>query len=127
MSFANILAVGIGAAIGAWLRWILNINFSESMFAFPLGTLISNLVGGLLMGLALGIFTLGFVANQEARLFITTGLLGGLTTFSTFSAEAVALIEKKQLDILFLHLSSHVLGSIMMTMIGIKLAQLIFK
>ncbi len=112
------LAVGGGAALGAWLRWGLGIAFNASVL--PIGTLIANLGGGLLIGMALAYFI--DVANQnELRLFVMTGFLGGLTTFSAFSAETFNFLQKQQYAWAAVHISSHVLGSLLMTAIGFAL------
>jgi fluoride exporter len=111
-------AVGGGAAIGAWLRWGLGIVFNLS--AFPYGTLIANLAGGLLMGMAMAFFMLTSAQN-ELRLFVMTGFLGGLTTFSAFSAEAFSFLYKQQYTWAVVHISSHVIGSLLMTAFGFML------
>src|SRR5512141_2435021 len=92
MHWGGILAVGGGAAIGAWLRWGLGALFNPVFPTLPLGTLAANLSGGLLMGFAMEFITRHTVLSGELRLLLTTGLLGGLTTFSTFSAEIVTLL-----------------------------------
>jgi fluoride exporter len=112
------LAVGGGAAFGAWLRWGLGIAFNASIL--PLGTLVANLGGGFLMGIAMAYFL--SVPNQnELRLFVMTGFLGGLTTFSAFSGEAFNLLNKQEYAWAAAHISSHVIGSLMMTAVGFAL------
>lgn len=115
MAIGQWLAVGAGAAIGAWLRWGLGIAFNASML--PMGTLIANLGGGLLMGMALAYFV-SVPHQNELRLFVMTGFLGGLTTFSAFSAEAFNFLHKQQYAWAATHIASHVLGSLLMTAIG---------
>ncbi|MDP1863461.1 MAG: fluoride efflux transporter CrcB [Thiobacillus sp.] len=83
------LAIGLGAAIGAWLRWGLGLWLNPMFPTIPLGTLAANLTGGYLVGLVIAWFSEHPGMLPEARLFLITGLLGGLTTFSTFSAEVV--------------------------------------
>ena len=112
------LAVGGGAAIGAWTRWGLGLAFNASLF--PLGTLIANLVGGFLIGVAMAYFMVTPHQN-ELRLFVMTGFLGGLTTFSAFSAEAFHYLHKQEYVWAAGHIASHVLGSLLMTMIGFML------
>lgn len=119
MGLNAFLAVGIGAASGAWLRWGLGLLLNPLMPTLPLGTLAANLIGGYLMGIAMGIFTHYAGLPAEARLLITTGFLGGLTTFSTFSAEAVTLLSRQQYGWAAAHVASHLLGSLAMTMLGI--------
>lgn len=115
MSASQWIAVGGGAALGAWLRWGLGLMFNTSLL--PMGTLIANLGGGLLMGFALAFFV-STPSQHEVRLFVMTGFLGGLTTFSAFSAEAFNFLHKQQYGWAALHISSHVLGSLLMTAIG---------
>lgn len=114
------LAVGGGAALGAWFRWGLSIALNASML--PMGTLVANLSGGLLMGAAFSYF-INTPSHNELRLFVMTGFLGGLTTFSAFSAEAFNLLNKQQYGWALGHILSHVLGSLLMTAIGYMLVQ----
>lgn len=127
MTFLGLLAVGCGAAIGAWMRWWLAILLNPLFPTVPLGTFAANLIGGYLMGLALGAFTSFQTLSPEARLFITTGFLGGLTTFSTFSAEATTLLARQQFGWGALLIVGHVTGSIAMTFAGIATARLLFR
>jgi CrcB protein len=115
------LAVGAGAALGAWIRWGLGILLNASIL--PLGTLVANLGGGLLMGFALAYFVATPTQN-ELRLFVMTGLLGGLTTFSAFSAEAFILINRQEYGWASAHILSHVMGSLLMTALGFWLVNL---
>ncbi len=115
MLAGQFLAVGAGAALGGWSRWGLGLVLNNSVL--PLGTLLANLLGGFLMGLALALF-IAASAQNELRLFIMTGFLGGLTTFSTFSAEAFNLLHKQEYAWASLHIASHVLGSLLMTAFG---------
>ena len=115
MAAGSWLAVGGGAALGAWVRWGLGIALNASML--PLGTLIANLSGGLLMGMALAYFV-ATPQQNELRLFVMTGFLGGLTTFSAFSAEAFNFLQKQQYAWAASHILSHVVGSLLMTAIG---------
>lgn len=119
MGLGGFVAVGIGAASGAWLRWWLGVLLNPVVPALPLGTLAANLVGGYLMGIAMGLLTHYASLPAEVRLLITTGFLGGLTTFSTFSAEAVTLMSRQQYGWVATHIGSHLLGSLLMTMLGI--------
>jgi len=115
MVIGQLFAVGAGAALGAWLRWSLGVVLNVSVI--PLGTLAVNLLGGFLMGLALAFFV-STPSQSELRLFVVTGFLGGLTTFSTFSAEAFSLLHKQEYVWASVHILSHVLGSLMMTALG---------
>ena len=89
----------------------------------PLGTLAANLIGGLLMGIAMELLTRHAVLPPEARLLVTTGFLGGLTTFSTFSAEAVTLILRREWLWGSLAIAGHVFGSLVLTMVGIVMVR----
>lgn len=104
------------------MRWGLGLFLNPMLPALPLGTLAANLIGGYLMGLAMGFFSQYAGWSAELRLLITTGFLGGLTTFSTFSAEAVTLISRQQLGWASVHILSHLLGSLAMTVLGILTA-----
>ena len=121
MPWGGILSVGAGAAIGAWLRWWLGIMLNPLFPTLPLGTLAANLVGGLLMGVAMEILTRHAFISLELQLLITTGFLGGLTTCSTFSAEIVTLLLRKEYLWGAIAIAGHVVGSLVMTIIGILL------
>jgi fluoride exporter len=119
MGFLPVLAVGVGAALGAWLRWGLGLLLNPVLAEVPMGTLAANLLGGYLVGLAVALFTQHPGLAPEARLFIITGFLGGLTTFSTFSAEAVHLITRGEYGWAATHMGFHLAGSLAMTMLGL--------
>ncbi|HET7663279.1 MAG TPA: fluoride efflux transporter CrcB [Rhodanobacteraceae bacterium] len=121
MGLTALFAVGLGAAFGAWLRWLLGLLMNPLFPTLPLGTLAANLLGGFLMGLALGVFAHYQSLAPEWRLFITTGFLGGLTTFSTFSAEAVTLLLRQQYGWFAAHVGMHVAGTLAATLIGFAL------
>jgi CrcB protein len=125
MGAGGFIAVGVGAALGAWLRWGLGLLLNPVMPTLPLGTLAANLVGGYLMGIAMGVISHYASLPAEARLLITTGFLGGLTTFSTFSGEAVALLSRQQYGWAAAHILFHLLGSLAMTVLGILTINLI--
>jgi CrcB protein len=123
----GVLAVGGGAAVGAWLRWWLGMVLNPLFPTLPLGTLAANLLGGYLMGLALGVISHFEALPPEARLLVTTGFLGGLTTFSTFSAEAATLIGRQQLGWAASLIAAHVAGSVLMTFAGIGSMRLLVR
>jgi CrcB protein len=123
MPWGGILAVGGGAAIGAWLRWGLGVMFNPLFPTLPLGTLSANLIGGLLMGFAMEIITRHAIMSPELQLLTTTGFLGGLTTFSTFSAEIVTLLLRKEYLWGTIAIASHVVGSLALTILGILLVR----
>lgn len=125
MGAGNFVAVGIGAALGAWIRWGLGIALNPVFPSLPLGTLVANLVGGYLMGIVMGIIALGGPMSHEMRLFITAGFLGGLTTFSAFSGEAVYMLSRGEYGWASVHVLSHVAGSLAMTGLGVLTVQLL--
>jgi fluoride exporter len=123
MDLTSLLAVGFGAFFGAVLRWILGLLLNPLFPTLPLGTLSANLLGGLLMGLAIGVFAQFDALPPAARLFFTTGFLGGLTTFSTFSAETVTLLLRQQYAWTVAIISVHVIGTLAMTVAGIGIVR----
>ena len=127
MNWTSLLAIGGGAILGAWLRWGLGLWLNPVLPSMPLGTLAANLIGGYLIGAAVAVFHINVDLSPELRLFFITGFLGALTTFSTFSAEVVALIERAEYGWALGAASAHLFGSLLMTGLGIvtihKLAQ----
>ena len=114
-----ILAISLGAAFGALLRWQLGIKLNSFFPSLPPGTLIANLVGGYIIGLAPAYFAQAPGIAPEWRLFIITGFCGGLTTFSTFSAEVVTLLQEQRLTWAMGAIATHVTGSLVMTLAGL--------
>lgn len=119
-----LLAVGVGAALGAWLRWGLSYALNQRLAHLPLGTLAANLIGAYLIGVAVSWLALHPDISPLWRLLLITGFLGGLTTFSTFSAESVALLQGQQWGAALLHTTSHLAGSLLATIFGIASARL---
>ncbi|WP_428506350.1 fluoride efflux transporter CrcB [Roseateles sp.] len=113
------VAVAGGAALGALCRWIAGVYLNSSYAGFPLGTLLVNLVGGLLIGMALEWF--GRTPDEFLRLLLVTGFLGGLTTFSAFSGESLGLLQRGEMGMALLHAAAHVLGSLACAALGMKL------
>ncbi len=112
------LAVGMGAALGAWLRWGLAVWLNAFHSQLPLGTLLANLSGGYLIGIAVGFFQSYPALPIEWRLLAVTGFLGGLTTFSTFSAEAMILLQRGDYGWALGHSALHLFGSIAFCIAG---------
>jgi fluoride exporter len=112
------LAVGTGAALGAWLRWWLGVWLSDLHAHVQVGTLAANLIGGYLIGLALGFFASNAGLPPEWRLFAITGFLGGLTTFSSFAGESMILLQRGQYGWALGHIAVHLLGSIAFCIAG---------
>lgn len=121
--FSSFLAIGLGAALGAWARWGLGLWLNPTHAALPLGTLAANLIGGYGIGLAIGWLDLHPSIPPQWRLFVVTGLLGGLTTFSTFSAEIVQLLARHQFGWALGGLAAHALGSFALTALGLLTMQ----
>ena len=116
--FTSLVAIAFGATIGAWLRWGLS-EWLASRSHIPFGTLAANLIGGFLVGVAVAAFADRAELAPAWRLFIVTGFLGGLTTFSTFSAESVALLMRGDFGWAFAHGALHLFGSLALTVVGI--------
>lgn len=125
--FYTVLAIFSGAGFGALLRWVLGVKLNSLYPTIPLGTLSANLLGGYLIGFAIAFFASNTALTPEWRLFIITGFLGGLTTFSTFSAEIVTLIQEGRISMSLVAVLLHVMGSIVMTLLGIASYTLLQK
>lgn len=121
----SLLVIAIGASLGAWLRWLLGIKLNALFPTIPPGTVVANMVGGYIIGLALAFLAASPSLSPEWRLLIITGFCGGLTTFSTFSAETVALIQEGRLLWAFGSISLQVVGSLVMTAAGLLSYQMI--
>jgi CrcB protein len=118
-------AVGFGAAFGAWLRWGFSFWLGPRSGAWPLGTIASNLVGGYLVGIAVAFFAMRPGLAPEWRLFAVTGFLGGLTTFSTFSAEVTELLMHGDVLSGTGLAAAHLLGSLLLTAAGFATVRLL--
>ncbi|MEO5670978.1 MAG: fluoride efflux transporter CrcB [Ramlibacter sp.] len=116
---ASIASICAGASLGALLRWVLAGRFNSAFPALPLGTLAANLIGGYLIGIAIAVFANMPELSPQARLFVITGFLGGLTTFSTFSAEVVEHLLQGHTSWALATAVSHMLGSFALTALGI--------
>lgn len=123
----SMMTLGLGAFLGAIIRWQLGAYFNPLFPTLPLGTLFANLVGSFLMGAMVFLTTEHAFFSYEARLGMITGFLGSLTTFSTFSAEVLLLLSKQEYAWLWIMGVSHVGGSIGMVAAGYALTKLIFQ
>lgn len=115
----SILAISLGAASGALLRWVLGLKLNSLFPAIPPGTLVANLVGGYIIGVAVAYFASAPNLSPEWRLLIITGFCGGLTTFSTFSAETLTLVQQGRFAMALGAIGLHVSGSLLMTFAGL--------
>lgn len=115
------IAIFVGAGVGALLRWALGLLLNPTFPTIPPGTLVANALGGLLMGMALGLFNQYESLSPVLRLALTTGFLGGLTTFSTFSAETTTLLMRGETGWALLAIAAHVGASLLATFAGIIL------
>jgi CrcB protein len=120
-----LFAIAIGAVLGAWLRWGLSYWLNPRVPTLPLGTLASNLIGGYLVGIAAAILVAMPGLAPVWRLFFVTGFLGALTTFSTFSAESVLLLQSAQWGAALLHIVAHLAGSIVATVAGVATVRIL--
>lgn len=114
-----ILVISVGAALGALLRWALGLRLNFLFPALPPGTLVANMIGSYVIGVAMAYFATAPTIPAEWRLLIVTGFCGGLTTFSTFSAEVVVLLQQGRLAMAGATVAAHVVGSVAMTFAGI--------
>ena len=114
----NFLYIGFAAAIGAWSRWGIGILFNTLHPIYPVGTLTVNLAGAYLMGISMGAFELFSDLSPDLKLIINIGFLGGLTTFSAFTAEIFQLLQKNELVASLTLIALHVVGSVLMAYLG---------
>jgi len=118
----NVIAISIGACLGALARWKLAVWFNQSHALLPWGTLAVNWVGGWLIGVMIALFQAHPQIDPVWRLAISTGFIGTLTTFSAFSAEAVALQQQGRLLLAMTHTGLHLFGSLLLTWAGLRMA-----
>jgi CrcB protein len=123
----SLLAISAGAAIGACCRWFFSLMLNHYLPNLPLGTLFVNVLGGLFAGIVLALVGFGWFESQHLRLFVTTGLLGGLTTFSTFTIESLTLFHKHEYFWAILHTSSHVVTALLFAAVGYAMIQHFFQ
>ncbi|MCT6867598.1 MAG: fluoride efflux transporter CrcB [Gilliamella apicola] len=116
--FKLILAISVGSVAGGLLRWFLSLKLNIIAFAIPLGTLLSNLIAGYIIGFAIAFFNHSNL-SAEWRLLVITGFCGGLSTFSTFSAEIVNFLQEGRIGWGLTTIAIHVAGSVLMTFLGI--------
>jgi len=122
-----VLAICIGACIGALARWQLSIWLNTQEAFLPWGTLAANLIGGYLVGCCVAFFQTQPDLDPAWRLLLVTGFLGALTTFSSFSAEVVAMLSEGRMGLAMATAGLHLIGSLLMTLAGLKTVALLLK
>jgi CrcB protein len=116
---SSLVAIAAGASLGAILRWCLGTALNAMFPAIPPGTWLANMLGGYLIGVSIAYFGQHAGISPEWRLFVITGFLGGLTTFSTFSAETISLVQQGRFAWAGAAIAAHVAGSLLMTLLGL--------
>jgi len=119
--WAQLMAVALGSAVGGVLRWAVQLWLNARWAGFPLGTLVVNCVGGLLIGIALAWFAR--TPNESMRLLLVTGFLGGLTTFSAFTGESLTLLQRGDCGWAVAHSFAHLAGALLCCAMGFRLAK----
>jgi len=116
--YLSLLSIALGSVIGAWLRWGISLRFNSVFENIPFGTVIVNLIGAFIIGLAVSFFSNSSI-SPNYKLFVVTGFRGALTTFSTFSVEIVALLQASKFEYAISTIAIHVIGSLIFTVLGI--------
>ena len=122
-----VLAICIGACVGVLARWQLSIWLNTQEAVLPWGTLAANLIGGYLVGCCVAFFQAQPDLDPAWRLLLVTGFLGALTTFSSFSAEVVAMLSQGRLGLALATSALHLIGSLLMTLVGLKTVALFLE
>lgn len=117
-----LISIALGSILGAWLRWLIGLKLNPIFPAIPLGTVTVNFIGGFIIGFAISYFSQSAL-SPNYKLFVITGFCGALTTFSTFSAEIIALLQQGKLSYAVAAIVIHVIGSLIFTLIGMSLHQ----
>lgn len=118
LNFNSVLWVALGGALGATLRWIIGLSLNHFSAHIIMGTLTANLLGSFVMGICIGIVEKALSLPSQWQLFIMTGFLGSLTTFSTFTAESFTLLHQGDYFYFFLHLLLHLVGTLLCFSLG---------
>ncbi|MFQ1045531.1 fluoride efflux transporter CrcB [Acinetobacter sp. NIOH-H-8] len=116
--YLSLLSIALGSVIGDWLRWGISLRFNSVFENIPFGTVIVNLIGAFIIGLAVSFFSNSSI-SPNYKLFVVTGFCGALTTFSTFSVEIVALLQASKFEYAISTIAIHVIGSLIFTVLGI--------
>lgn len=125
MTYTGLLIVGAGGLTGSVLRWLIGLRMNAIFPALPLGTLVANIIGGYIIGLAAGAVTADLGVSQNMRLFVIPGFCGGFTTFSTFSLETVTSLMNGRVAWGLGEIVIHVSGSLLATVLGIFTVRLL--
>lgn len=125
--YLSIFAVGIGGALGSLVRWMLGLRLNSLFPPLPFGTLASNIIAGYIIGVAVAVFARYPGIAPEWRLFVITGLMGGLSTFSTFSAEVVTHLQQGRIGWAAGEIAIHVGSSLLMTVLGLSTVALVTR
>ena len=120
--YCPLISIALGSILGAWLRWLIGLKLNPIFPAIPLGTVTVNFIGGFIIGFAISYFSQSAL-SPNYKLFVITGFCGALTTFSTFSAEIIALLQQGKLSYAVAAIVIHVIGSLVFTLIGMSLHQ----
>ena len=120
--YYSLISIALGSILGAWLRWLIGLKLNPIFPAIPLGTVTVNFIGGFIIGFAISYFSQSAL-SPNYKLFVITGFCGALTTFSTFSAEIIALLQQGKLSYAIAAIVIHVIGSLVFTLIGMSLHQ----
>jgi CrcB protein len=116
--YLSLLSIALGSVIGAWLRWGISLKFNSVFENISFGTVIVNLIGAFIIGLAVSFFSNSSI-SPNYKLFVVTGFCGALTTFSTFSVEIIALLQASKFEYAISIIAIHVMGSLIFTALGI--------
>ena len=120
--YYSLISIALGSILGAWLRWLIGLKLNPIFPAIPLGTVTVNFIGGFIIGFAISYFSQSAL-SPNYKLFVITGFCGALTTFSTFSAEIIALLQQGKLSYAVAAIVILVIGSLVFTLIGMSLHQ----
>ncbi|ENX28885.1 MULTISPECIES: fluoride efflux transporter CrcB [Acinetobacter] len=121
--YFSLLSIALGSVLGAWLRWGISLKFNSVFDNIPFGTVLVNLIGAFIIGLAVSFFSNSSI-SPNYKLFIVTGFCGALTTFSTFSIEVVGLLQSSKFEYAISTIAIHVVGSLIFTILGMLTYQL---
>lgn len=120
--YSSFISVGLGAVLGAWLRWVISLRFNQYFANIAFGIVLVNLIGAFIVGYAISLFATSSL-SPNIKLLLVTGFCGALTIFSTFSIEVVTLLQEGKFEYAILTIAIHVIGSLLFTLLGIAVYQ----